>query len=101
MLLPSVTVDAIICRLGITASNQQDPDDEVNEFLGSSIEARSIDKLVFSYWNKWFSLNYVVFVLLPLLIRFCWTHWFLLLAVFGLYTLSGQALVTVSIVFKL
>lgn len=32
-------------RLGITASNQQDPDDEVNEFLGSSIEARSIDKL--------------------------------------------------------
>lgn len=32
-------------RLGITASNQQDPEDEVNEFLGSSIEARSIDKL--------------------------------------------------------
>lgn len=32
-------------RLGITAPNQQDPDDEVNEFLGSSIEARSIDKL--------------------------------------------------------
>lgn len=33
-------------RLGISsASNQQDPDDEVNEFLGSSIEARSIDKL--------------------------------------------------------
>ena len=31
-------------RLGITAPNQQDPDDEVNEFLGSSIEARSIDK---------------------------------------------------------
>ena len=36
----------MIDRLGITASNQQDPDDEVNEFLGSSIEARSIDKLV-------------------------------------------------------
>ncbi|XP_078355064.1 adenylate cyclase type 5-like [Oculina patagonica] len=32
-------------RLGITASSQQDPEDEVNEFLGSSIEARSIDKL--------------------------------------------------------
>ncbi|XP_022805938.1 adenylate cyclase type 5-like isoform X2 [Stylophora pistillata] len=32
-------------RLGITASNQQDPEDEVNEFLGSSIDARSIDKL--------------------------------------------------------
>ena len=34
----------LIHRLGITASNQQDPEDEVNEFLGSSIEARSIDK---------------------------------------------------------
>lgn len=36
----------IVYRLGITAPSQQDPDDEVNEFLGSSIEARSIDKCV-------------------------------------------------------
>ena len=34
----------LIHRLGITASSQQDPEDEVNEFLGSSIQARSIDK---------------------------------------------------------
>ena len=44
-LITSLNVDVIIDRLGISsASNQQDPDDEVNEFLGSSIEARSIDK---------------------------------------------------------
>ena len=34
----------LIHRLGIIESSQQDPEDEVNEFLGSSIEARSIDK---------------------------------------------------------
>ena len=32
-------------RLGIVIQNtDQDPEDEVNEFLGSSIDARSVDR---------------------------------------------------------
>ena len=40
----SCFINCLFKRLGITQSNQQDPEDQVNEFLGSSIEARSIDK---------------------------------------------------------